>query len=139
MSENSKLPDRFYVDKKDISLYEKLKAETFFKKKDNKDLFLMAMAYGHKAKSRQKLSTREGYFRAEYLKSRDWALINAICLSLEGIDTLSDGERMFLIAEECAHGGIQLLIGELEAIQYGSYDKHFEKKILDMVGELKLG
>jgi hypothetical protein len=139
MPESGRFPDRFYVDKKDIELYEKLKGESFFKKRDNKDLFLMAMVYGHKADARQKLSSREGYVRAEYLKPRDWALINAICLSIEGTDVLGDGEKMFSTVEECAHGGIQLLVGELNAIQYGSYDKHFEKKILDLLGEIGLG
>ena len=67
-------PDRLSIDKKDKKLYDSL-VDEIFQNRERKDQFLLAMAIGYENGLRQSLSTREGFFRTEYLKEIDKALI----------------------------------------------------------------
>lgn len=127
-----KARDRLFVDKKDLELYKRSKSEDMFRDKDNKDLFILAMAYGYKNNVKRALEAREGYVRTEYLKAEDLALINGLAISTESVETLSTPERVFQLAEEYAHAGIRLLVDKIESGSFGSFEKKFEKELHQM-------
>jgi len=130
-------PDRLYIDKKDKDLYDKIK-DDLFKEIQNKDQFLVAMAYGYKYDAKIPLDSKEGYVRTEYLSPEDKALMDAIALSVEdSVDILANKELVFSIAEEFAHGGIKLIHDQVISQQYGSFIKTLEKEIMNDVNKLK--
>jgi len=130
--------DRLYIDDEDKELYEKIRNE-IFKNKDNKDLFLFAMAKGFKVHKRSPLQKKFGFVRTEYLLPQDRALLNAIAIYEKGSeDVLLNEEEVFQIAEEYAHYGIQILKGELETSQFGSFDKKLEKELFELFQGLAL-
>lgn len=133
----AEFPDRIYVDKDDKELYEKIKEEEIFQDRENKDLFIIAMAYGFKHQVKRKLDKKEGYLRTEYLKREDWGLINSVAVNDGLIDNLNDREAVLKLAEEYAHGGIKLLCDYIDSIQHGSFDRQFEKELLDLFDELQ--
>jgi hypothetical protein len=131
------IPDRLSIDKKDKVLYEKLKAEAIFNK-ENKDLFIMAMTYGYKNKVRTALETKEGYVRTEYLKPEDWALINSLAIGTRSVEILSKPEDICQLAEQYAHAGIKILAAKLDSTSFGSFEKQFEKELLEMYEKIDL-
>jgi hypothetical protein len=136
----AKKPDRLFIDTSDKSLYddEKLVNELFYNMA-NKEKFLFAMAYGFKFNTRVSLNKREGYVRAEYLSDTDRALINSLSIyEKEDVTILSDPLLVFQIAEEYAHAGIRLLHDNVNLIQHGSFYKHFEGVIHDMIEKIEV-
>ena len=56
------------------------------------------------------------------------------------VDVLANREEVFQIAEEYAHAGIRLLHDKIKSTQLGgSFDKQFEKELIDIYKELDLG
>lgn len=95
----------------------------------NKDVFFIAMAWGHqygvKAKSIKKSGTG---VRVEYLKDEDRALITAIHLAECGnLDELLDEDKGFELAELYAEGGIRLLAEEMK--KPGQFGEAFAAEI----------
>lgn len=137
--ETKKEPDRLCIDKSDRDLYNIIKRESIFLGKGDKELFIIAMAFGFKNKARISLPNREtsGYTRTSYLTLQDKALIYAVALKEKGsVEVLSDKEEVFKIAEEYAHGGIKILHDTIESTQFGSFSKQFEKKLYEIYEEL---
>ena len=125
-----KTPDVLCIDKRDRQLYDDIARESIFKDHDRKEQFLVAMATGFGAAAKRPLEGIEssGFFRTSYLQPQDRALINAVAVAeSQSVDVLLDPEAVFRTAEEYAHGGIQILHGEIMNTQYGSFDKRFEK------------
>jgi dnd system-associated protein 4 len=132
-----KIPDRFYIDKDDRKLYEKIEEEDMFKGRARKEEFLFAMAIGFKNKIHRPLNKRENFFLTKDLKPEDETLINALAIKKHNsVEVLSNKEGVFKIAEEYAHGGIKILSDEIESTQFGSFSKQFEKMLHEIYEEL---
>ena len=130
--------DRLYIDEHgDKKIYDNLRDnEEFFKNnKENKDLFLFAMAYGFINERRLPFTgKRLGYFLEKNLKYEDHALLNALAINeTQSVDILNDKEKIFNIAEEYAHGGLKLLKDDIESIQFGTFSKNFELKLNQLI------
>jgi len=129
-------PDRLSIDKADREYYEHaaIKNEVF-KGRENKEQFLFAMAIGFKNQLSSPLDAREGFVRAEYLRPEDEALIDAVAIHHTGsADVLADREAVFRIAEEYAHAGIKLLYNKATSSQTGTFHKHLEKELFELLG-----
>ncbi len=142
----AKIPDRLNIDKTDRELYDALDSEEMLKFKDKggnrtrKEQFLFAMAIGFKNKSKRPLETKEGFFLIKDMRPDEEALINSVAIAdTDSLEVLSKKEDSFKIAEEYAHAGIKLLFDKIQSIQLGSFDKHFEKELLELYSELDLG
>lgn len=102
----------------------------------NKDVFFIAMAWGHqhgvKAKSIKKSGTG---VRIEYLKDEDRALIAAIHLAECGnLDELLEEDKGFELAELFAEGGIRLLAEEMK--NPGQFGEAFAAEIATQAREV---
>jgi hypothetical protein len=127
-------PDRLYISKKDRDLYNNIiKQEAFFKKKGNLELFLFAMMFGYKNNAQLPIENRDGWVRTEYIGNEDKTIMDSIAVDTIGSsEILADRERVFEIAEEFAHGGIQLLVSEIKNTQFGSFQKRLEQKLFEL-------
>lgn len=133
----NKTPDRIHVEKGEReNLYDKI---DLFKGKSRKEQFLYAMAIGFKNKVNRPLETKEGFFLIKDMRPEDEALINAVAITTNSPEVLSDREEVFKIAEEYAHAGIKILYEKIKSTQFGSFDKQLEKELLELYEELKLG
>jgi len=130
-------PDRLYVEKSDIKIYDRLKErDSPFYKKENKEIFIMAMVLGFKEGGTKVLSKKEGYVRTEYLTPEEKALMNAIAIYNEGtLDVLLDKKKVYSIAEEYAAYGIRLLHDWVFGGEYGSFAKKLESELVQMFEE----
>lgn len=131
-----KKPDRLFIGKEDVDTYKNISNESFFRNKSNKELFMIALAYGIKCDLKIELQEREEYVRREYLKQDDWAILHSIAFQELGLEELTNIGEIFNIAEQYAHGGIKLLKERLDSI-HGSADKEFEVEIRDLYKELQ--
>ena len=79
---------------------------------DTKDAFLLAVALGINNPA-DKVKNRDGFFRLQYLKTADKALIGSVLLgtasSDEEIDDASDLSKSLDLCELCAETGFQTL------------------------------
>ncbi|VVB86457.1 Uncharacterised protein [uncultured archaeon] len=134
----SNIPDRINVEKGERdNLYDKIE---LFKGKSRKEQFLFAMAIGFKNKVKRRLETTDGFFLIKDMRLEDEVLINAIAINdFNSVEVLSNKEDVFKIAEEYAHAGIKLLYDKMKSTQFGSFEKQFEKDIIDAYKELNLG
>jgi hypothetical protein len=136
---SEKGPAAFYINKQDRALYEELLRDknSPFREKDNKDVFLMAMTIGFAEGLRMKLDKREGFFRAEYLKPKEWALIAAVSVADKGnLNPLLDKKEEYAIAEEYAAGGVRLLKDKVFGGDFGSYGRKLESELLNAFGKI---
>lgn len=137
MVKSGREPDRIHIDKKDRELYEVLKSEEIFKDRENKDLFVISMAYGFKNRIKEGIEKKEGFVRVEYLSGWDLALINAVAMyDTNSVEVISNKEEVFKIAEEYAHAGVKLLFDKINSVQFGTFDKQFEKELHETYEEL---
>lgn len=133
----AEIPDRLYIDKKDVNLYKECE---IFKDKSNREQLLFAMAIGFKNSVKHPLERKEGFVRTEYLKPEDFALLNAVAMyDAKTPEILANKEEVFKIAEEYAHAGIKLLYEKIKSLQYGSFYKQFEKELFEIYNELGVG
>ena len=124
--------DRFYVDKKDVNDFNRVKEkDTPFAGAHNKEIFLAAMVIGYHEGCRIEIKNREGYFHEKDLTRGDAALIRAIAVAEEGgLNVLLDKQKIYSIAEQYATGGISLLKARILSGEYGSYAKKLESELL---------
>ncbi len=129
-----KKPDRLYVDKDDFKDFKLLQDEkdSPFHKRENKDVFIMAMMIGLKNGPRIPLKNREGFFREEYLTNEERSIIKAIAISEEKkLSVLLDMEKVYQIAEEYAKAGIKYLKDSVFKKRDGSYLNRLESELLE--------
>lgn len=131
------------MDKNDKELYEQLDDEKMLKHKGGnrtrKEQFIFAMAIGFESGVRRELDKKEGLFNLKDLKLEDEALLHALAINeTKSITIISNKNDVYKIAEEYAHGGIKLLVDEIQACEYGSFEKHFEKRLKDIYHKLDL-
>ena len=129
------MPDRFHIDKEDRSYYQKVVQENVvnFSKKNQKEQFLLAMAIGFENGQKRELRAREGFFFSKDL-GEDRTLINSVAIHECGsADILADEKEVFQVAERYASAGIRILADSIEKVQFGRFDKVFEKELTDML------
>jgi len=88
----------------------------------NREVFLLAMAYGYKHNALGSEIKRSGTgTRVQYIKPEDQALMAAIQIGHDkSTENLPDLEHRYDLAERYAQGGILLLRASIaEAMQYG--------------------
>jgi hypothetical protein len=121
-----------YIDKKDTDSFDKLRQKPSpFANGQNKDIFLAALVVGYHEGVKLPLQSKEGYFRTEYLKDEEKALIKSIAVATTGdLNILLDEQKIYSIAEEYATGGISLLRDKVQSGGYGSYAKKLENELL---------
>ena len=133
--------DRLFIDRDDRIIYTKtLKNETFFKNKENTDLFLFAMLTDYKNKASLEIENPDGWVRIDTIKKpEDWALIDSVALSVSGSsDILANKAEVYKIAQELAHGGIKLIENMILSTQHGTFWKQYEKKLFEMYSDLNI-
>ena len=130
------MPDRFYIDREDRPYYQRAEEENVinFKNRNQKEQFLLAMAIGFENEQKRELKTRDGFFFSNYLGPEDKTLINAIAISEYGSsDILANEKEVFNIAEQYASAGIRMLVDSIDKIQFGKFDKIFEKDLIELL------
>lgn len=137
----TKVREKFYVAVEDLDKYKKLVEEGFFERRNKKDQFLMAMGFGliNDVPIEFKRVQEGEFFWKRDLGPDGEALINAVAIcKKDDVDVLSNKEEVYTIAEQYAHGGIELLLNKYNSIQIGSFWKHFEKYIFDIYKQLNI-
>lgn len=124
-------PDRLYVDKADIGIYRETLNDSFLRGRENRELFMIALAYGIKNDLRIPIEQKEEFVRREYLRQDEWAILYSIAYAKLGVEKISDLKEIFKIAEEYAHGGIKLLKDRINSI-HGPVTKDFELELREL-------
>jgi len=134
------IPDRLNIDKRDRDLYNFLDCEEILRFKDKggrrnrKEQFIFAMAYGFSAGARKALGTAEGFVLAKDLHPDDQALIDAVAIyESKSVEILTDQKAVFKIVEEYAHAGVMLLVERIKNVQFGSFEKELEKSLYEIL------
>lgn len=127
-----------YIDNEDREVYERLhEEEEMFKDLDWKDIFIIAVGWGIRKKSRKPIQKRDsgGFFRTSYLREEDEALLAAVALYDASDEILADGEKVVKIAEEYAHGGIHELWDWVRSTPFEAFEKDFEREVVKLARE----
>jgi hypothetical protein len=135
----NKGPDRLYVRSKDLDDFKMLlqDRDSPFFKKDNKDVFIMAMIFGYKNGQKTSVEKKEGFFRVTNLSGNEKSLIKALAVNSEGdLRVLLDKQKVFSVAEEYAAGGIKHLKDAVFNSKYGSYVKWLESELVSAYEKL---
>jgi len=137
-----KTPTRVFVRKEDIDDFRVLLQEkdSPLYKKDNKDVFLMAMIFGFCNKQKLLLEQKEEFVRIEYFSLEDNSLIKAIAIHdhPDGLKVLLDKQKVYAIAEEYATGGISYLKESVFDSRFGSYIKKIESELVEAFEKLEI-
>ncbi len=80
MNKTEKAPDRIYISEGDRDIYERLKKTSFFEGKDNKDLFLMALALGFYNGKSIPLTNKKIFFLLNTLEEHERSIIHSIAV-----------------------------------------------------------
>lgn len=132
---NESKVDRVYIRKDDKEVYDQLQKKdptSPFYKKENRVVYMAALARGFKDGGRLELNNREGFIRLTTLKEKNKAIIKAIAVQEENtLDVLGDKEKVYKIADEYAAGGLQLLKGKVLEQNSGSYVKKLESELME--------
>lgn len=124
------IPDRLFVGKGDIELYNQLQQEWILRGKSRKQQFMLAMAFGFKNQVSEGLDQQQEFFRREYLRTEDEALLYAVAIKTkDDLNIIRDIAGVYHIAQEYAHAGIRLLAGEIAGTGFGSFEKKYEKSL----------
>lgn len=131
------VPDRLFVDDSDREIYEKCEREGIFVKGlNNKDKFIFALSIGFKNDYKRTVKMKFGFFHVRDLRPEDEALIYSIAILKNKIDIMSDKKNVYNLVEEYARGGIKILSDQIESGAYGSYWKHYEQEISDLLNNI---
>ena len=121
------------IEKSKHTFYEKLKRGDplpELKGKDMAFLFAIAFAYGVHNKKRKKLGPSTiGSITKNALDKNFEYLIKAVAISEEGVDVIPDEKRVYVIAEEYANGGIEIIQKIIGEIEPGLFQKTMEMEI----------
>jgi hypothetical protein len=137
-----KRADRLSVDKEDLGDFRMLieDRDSPFYKRENKDVFMMAMITGYKNGTHVALKAKEGFIREEYLNSEERSIIKSIAIQQEkNLSVLLDMEKVYQIAEEYAKGGVKYLKDSAFKKSGGSYIKRLESELLEEFERFRIG
>lgn len=134
-----KTPDRLYCRKSDREIYNQLKEEEPFKRKDLIHIFMMAVCAGYREKNRIKLDTKEGLILLYHVPREIKSIMKAIAISEEcgNLNVLLDKGKVYSIVEEYAAGGIKILRNNVLNREFGSYIKKLESELIDEYEKIK--
>lgn len=133
--------DRLFVEKEEVNNFKLLREEkdSPLYRKENKDVFIMAMMMGLKNGVRLPLKSKEGFIREDYLNNDEKSIIKAIAVNAEeNLSVLLDSDKIYQIAEEYAAGGIKYLVDSVFKKQYGSYTTRLESELIEICEKYKL-
>lgn len=131
------IPDRLFVGKGDIELYNQLQQEWILRGKSRKQQFMLAMAFGFKNQVSEGLDQQQEFFRREYLRTEDEALLYAVAIKTkDNLNIIRDIAGVYNIAQEYAHAGIRLLADEIAGTGFGSFEKKYEKSLSGIFDEI---
>ena len=133
----SEIPDRFFIEEEDKEIYDNLKSSNTplgkYKKLDNKDVFIIAACYGFTYGIRKPLKKRFGYVRPIYFDEKELNILYSIAYNPEEkLQIYSDFKKVYEIIEEYANGGIHILKDKVESGEFGTFEKKFEEKLVEL-------
>lgn len=107
-------------------------------KRENKDIFILAMCIGfRKGSCIHLLEQKEGVTRFEYLSDTDKNIINTLAVHREGsLDVLLNKRKVYAIAEGYASGGIPHLKDMVFSGSYGNFIKKLEAELYDEIDKI---
>jgi hypothetical protein len=138
----AKGPDRINIDKIDRELYNTLDQEEMLRfkggRRTRREQFMFSLATGFNSGLKKEINNKEGWFNSRELQPEDYAILNAIAIFHTGsVDILTQPDQVFKIAEEYAHIGIRILSDKIKNMQFGSFNKKFEKDLDGLYKEIK--
>lgn len=129
-------PDRLYIGKDDKKKYDKLRENAFAHASENlrqdKQLFMLALAYGVYYGRRETLEGKQGFFLTDRLKDADEQLLKSVAVAAEGEKILMRHSDVYSIAEQYAHGGLDLLLSDAMNSSLGTFETKLEKDLTDI-------
>ena len=133
----SEIPDRFFIEEDDKEVYDNLKSVNTpigkYKKLENKDVFMLAVCYGFTYDIRKPLQKRFGYVRPIYFDEKELNILYTIAYNQEiKLQVYSDFKKVYEIIEEYANGGIHILKDKVESGEFGTFEKKFEEKLVEL-------
>lgn len=130
------LPDRLYIGKDDKGKYDKLRENGFAHatdtSKQDKQLFMLALAYGVYYNRREVLQGKEGFFLRDRLKDADEQLLKAVAVAAEGESVLMRPSDVYSVVEQYAHGGLDLLLSDAMNSPLGTFETKLEKDLTEI-------
>lgn len=101
---------------------------------DNTRVFLMSMAIGFRHHARLELKSRDQFIQGRYVKDDEKSIIKAIAIFEEkDVKVLFDSKKVYAIAEEYAHGGINILKEMCNS--RGTFSKKLVSELLEEIKE----
>lgn len=136
----SEIPDRFFIEEEDKEIYDNLKSSNTpigkYKKLENKDVFILAVCYGYAYGIRKTLQKRFGYVRPIYFDEKELNILYAIAYDPKiKLEVYSDFKKVYETIEEYANGGIHILKDKVEGGEFGTFEKKFEEKLVQLFRE----
>ena len=133
--------DRVHIRKSDRELYRNLKEESILKGKTNKELFMLAMAFGIEKLGTQiefKTGEKEGFFLLKELKEYEESLFYAVAVAEDnGLEVIKDKEKVYSICEGYANAGINSLKEEICSEDFADFSKRLENMLRDKLNNIK--
>lgn len=132
--------DRVSIKKSDRDLYRNLKEESILKGRTNKELFMLAMAFGIEKSGRIEFKTgeKEGFFLLKELKEYEESLFYAVAIAEEdNLGIINDKKKVYSICEEYANGGINILKAEIFSGDFADFSKRLENILRSKINSFK--
>ena len=138
MNKTEKAPDRILIGEGDREIYDRLKKTSFFDGKDNKDIFLMALAWGfHNGKS-SPISNKETFFLLTTVEEHEKSIINAIAVYVkDDVEVLLNKKEVYDIAQEYGSAGVRLLDKMISDKEEADFVKRLELILIDEFNNIK--
>ena len=125
--------DRINILKADRDVYKEINSRAVFKQASNSMMFMLAVGLGFRSGERKPFGrkAKDGFVILSSFPRKYEALIKALAVTVSGVEILADSNELYLIAEEYANAGIDVIrtmvgdrseeiIGELERIMIDS-------------------
>jgi hypothetical protein len=110
-------------------------SHTIFRKKDQKDLFVFAMALGYYNRQKSPVTYRQQNIRTEVLTERQkWAVLPIGVTEKEDLLSLQDETSIYGLAEQYANEGILILKSQMEKTEL-NYSKALEAQLREILKE----
>jgi len=136
----SEIPDRFFIEEDDKEIYDNLKSKNTplgkYKKLENKDVFILAVCYGFSLGIKKPIKKKFGYVRPIYFNEKELNILYTIAYnSKDKLGVFSDFKNVYEIIEEYANGGIHILKDKVLSGEFGTFEKKFEAKLVELFRE----
>ncbi len=109
------------------------RSHTIFKKKDQKDLFIFAMALGYYNGQKSPVTSRQLNIPTQALTERQkWAVLPIAITDKEDLLSLQDEVSIYGLAEQYANEGIQILKSQMDKTEL-NYSKALEAELREIL------